>query len=110
VIVDFARTRRFLAWLSTIPAPRGGYTPLGPREAEMMARDNPPGHGASGTDGWIWRGGFWRERVPALEGECAMSIGQAMPPHEPYRLEASLVLIGLVAQLALQGHITGEPE
>jgi hypothetical protein len=110
VIVDFARTRAFLTWLTTLPYPTNGYHPITAAESAFMAIDNPPGHGAAGTDKWVWQGGGWTVSIPALAGVCALNVGQAMPPDEPYSLSATIALTRLLAQITLQGRIAGEPE
>jgi len=109
VIVDFARTRRFLRWLARLAYPTAGYAPISPDESARMARDNPPGHGARGTDGWLWRGGSWYTSVPPLGGRCIVTIGQGTPPAEPYSLGATIAIVRLLAELVLQGRIAGEP-
>jgi hypothetical protein len=75
-----------------------------------MALDNPPGHDATGTENWVWKGGSWTVSIPALSGVCALNVGQAMPPDEPYSLSATITLTRLLAQITSQGHIAGEPE
>jgi hypothetical protein len=75
-----------------------------------MARDNAPGHGAAGTEQWVWKGGSWTASIPALAGMCALNGGQAMPPDEPYSLSATIALTRILAQLTSQGYIAGEPE
>ncbi len=110
VIVDFTRTRAFLGWLTKLSYPTAGYTPITPAESLVMAHDNPPGHGAPGTQDWLWKGGSWQKRVPPLGGPCVVTIGQAMPPDEPYSLSATLSITHLIAEIVLQGRIAGEPE
>ena len=110
VIVNFARTRAFLTWLTTLSYPTEGYHPITPAQSAFMAHENPPDHGAAGTKNWQWQGGSWTITIPALGGWCALNVGQAMPPNEPYRLSATIALTRLLAQITLQGHIAGEPE
>jgi hypothetical protein len=110
VIIDFARTRAFLTWLTSLSFPSNGYHPITAAESAFMAHDNPPGHSATGTANWVWRGGSWTVSIPALAGACALNVGQAMPPDEPYSLSATIALTRLLAQLILQGRIAGEPE
>jgi hypothetical protein len=66
--------------------------------------------GAAGTAGWLRQGASWVATIPAPAGKCALNIGQAMPPNEPYRLSATIALTQLLAQITLQGRIAGEPE
>jgi hypothetical protein len=110
VIVDFARTRAFLTWLTALPYPSSGYHPITAAESAFMARDNAPGHGATGTEKWQWKGGSWTVSIPALAGRCALNVGQAAPPDEPYSLSATIALARILAQITLQGRLAGEPE
>jgi hypothetical protein len=72
--------------------------------------DNPPGHGAAGTEDWAWKGGSWTVSIPAVAGRCALNVGQAMPPSEPYGLSATIARTRILAQITLQGRVAGEPE
>jgi hypothetical protein len=110
VIVDFARARTVLTWLTTLSYPTEGYHPITPAESAFMAHDNAPGHGAAGTENWRWQGGGWMVSIPALAGACALNVGQAMPPDEPYSLSATIALTRILARITLQGKIAGEPE
>jgi hypothetical protein len=108
VIVDFAHARAFLTHLTTLTYPTNGYHPITAAESSFMARDNAPGHGAAGTEQWVWKGGSWTVSIPAPAGTCAFNVGQAMPPDEPYRLSATIALTRLLEQITLQGEIPGE--
>ncbi len=110
VIVDFVRTRAVLQWLAKLPYPTGGYLPITPADSAVMARDNPPGHRAPGTQEWLWKGGSWQGSVPPLDGRCVLTVAQALPPDDPESLSATLAIARLLAEIVLAGRIAGEPE
>lgn len=81
-VTDQAHFRAVLAWLGQLRAP-AKYNAI-PREvAEMMALSNPPGHGAPGTEHFLWKGGDWRERCPLLLGaDVQVVLAEALPENE----------------------------
>lgn len=107
VVTRFDRCRGFLAWLATIKEP-ARYHALSTDGSREMARMNKPGHGAPGTDAWVWRGGDWQADCPALGGPVQVSLFEAMPPGEPFSLALLVSTWRLLADRLQQGKIAGE--
>jgi hypothetical protein len=106
-VTEFARARRLLRWLETLPMPRS-YMALDAAGSEAMAIANPPGHGAPGTEHWVWRGGMWQAPCPVWEGEAVVMLAQAMPPDQPYSLPASVTTVRRLARHLSAGGLPGE--
>ncbi len=109
IVTDFARARSVIAWLVTIPMP-AEYRAISPAQAANMARMNPPGHKQKGTDNFVWAGGDWRVKCPALGGVCAVSMAQALPRGEPYSLAITVQCWRILAKRLQRGTIAGESQ
>jgi hypothetical protein len=109
VVTDYPKCRAWLAWLARLDAPQA-YHAITPTDSADMARSNRPGHGAPGTDAWLWRGAIYQASCPPLAGRCYISLAQAMPPDESFSLSRMFATWRAIAQITLQGKIAGEEE
>lgn len=118
VVTRPATCRAVLAWLATLKTPTE-YRRFTAEDSAAMALDNPPGHRAPGTDGWTWQGVFFVGKCPALalgahgepaSGRVFISLGQAIPPGEPFSVSALVATWRELARLMAMGHIAGETE
>lgn len=107
VVTEFPRARALFGWLQTLAVP-AQYWSMNPADSQAIAAENRPGHDAPGTDGWVWRGAFWRAECPPLGGRVLVNLAQALPPDDPYRLAASVALLRVLALHLLAGGLAGE--
>lgn len=56
------------------------------QDSQAFTRDIPPGHGASGTENWQWKGGAFLLDCPPLQDEAMVMLGIAQPASEPGNL------------------------
>lgn len=96
-----------LAWLATLKTPTS-YRRYTPADRDAMAASNPPGHGAPGTDGWIWQGVTFTARCDALTGRVLVNLAQAMPPGAPFSASLMLATWRELARIMQAGSIAGE--
>jgi hypothetical protein len=67
-----------LRWLAGQRVPQNAHA-LPTVLADLVAADNPPGHGAPGTEGWGWRGVLWPAQDTPM-GPSLVLLLQALPP------------------------------
>jgi hypothetical protein len=93
--------RAVLTWLS-----RAERWPcihlLDRQEQRMMAQGNPPGHGMSGTERWVWKGALFQQVCPPLRGTALTVLAIALPPEEPLEVDSLVTLWQGMAALALE--------
>lgn len=99
--------RGVLAWLATLKTP-ASYRPFTPADSAGMASDNPPGHLAPGTDGWVWHGVYFQDKCATLGGRVVLTLAQATPPGEPFSVSAMVATWRELARIMLAGNIAGE--
>jgi hypothetical protein len=75
--------RAVLGWLTTLPV-MPNDAQIDPEHGALMALATPPGHGALGTEGWVWRGIICMLPCPPLGGASIVSLVEAMPPAAPW--------------------------
>lgn len=107
VVTRYATCRAVLAWLAALHSPTE-YRRFTADDSAAMASDNPPGHRAPGTDGWVWQGVFFMAKCPPLGGRALVSLGQAMPPGEAFSVVDMLAGWRALARIMLAGSIAGE--
>lgn len=81
---------------------------LSEAESPILARENPPGFGMSGTGDWQWKGGIFQLPCPPLRDNALVSLAIALPRVEEVNLPELIRLWQLLAELILSGGITGE--
>lgn len=108
VVLNPRRCRAVLHWLSsTRRFPSIGL--LSAQDSADIAPGNPPGHGASGTERWQWKGAIFQLHCPPLDDEVMMILAMALPPQESLDVAILVETWKLLADLAAQGRIAGEP-
>jgi hypothetical protein len=104
IVTHPRRLRAFLEWLAALPA----VSEEGVMDAESrahLARSTPPGHGAPGTHGWVWRGIACLVPCPSLGGLALASLAEAMPPDAAWSRDLFTMQWRVLAHLALQGSL-----
>lgn len=107
IITNPTLCRSVLTWITRIPSPVE-YYPYTPEIEHQQAAGNSPGHGASGTENWVWRGMLYHALCPPLGGRVLVNMGQAMPPDEPFSLTLLLDSWRELAKTFLEHPIPGE--
>lgn len=107
VVTNFPHCRAWLAWLERVRMPLQ-YHRIDDRDSAALGTTNPPGHGATGTAGWTWRGAIWQERIGTLGGLCVVTLAQAIPPDEPYSMALIFACWHELARIVQAGNIAGE--
>ncbi|GHO98668.1 hypothetical protein KSF_087160 [Reticulibacter mediterranei] len=107
VVYNYQRARAVLTWLKE---ERSWLCErlLSAFEQGVMAADNPPGHGMSGTEGWQWKGAFFHQHCPPLGGMVRTQLVIALPADEPLEVHSLVALWQDMAALALEGSFVGE--
>jgi hypothetical protein len=107
VVYNYQRARAVLTWLKeerSWPCERH----LSGFEGALMAADNPPGHGMTGTASWQWKGACFRQHCPPLGGMVRTQLAIALPADEPLEVHSLVSLWQDMAALALEGSFVGE--
>jgi hypothetical protein len=71
-------------------------------EQQVMALDQVPGDGMSGTEGWLWKGAIFQQQCPPLRGTALTTLAIALPPDEPFAVRSLVRLWQDLASLALE--------
>lgn len=105
IVTQPRRLRAFLEWLAALPdVPEDGV--MDAETGAHLARTTRPGHGAQGTQGWVWRGiAACLVPCPPLGGLALASLAEAMPPDAPWSRGLFTMQWHVVAHLALQGSL-----
>jgi hypothetical protein len=104
IVTHPRRLRAFLEWLAALPdVPEEGL--MDEETRAQLARSTPPGHGAPGTQGWVWRGIAYMLPCPPLGGMAIASLAEAMPSETPWSRDLFIAQWHVLAHLALQGSL-----
>jgi hypothetical protein len=74
-------------------------------EQQMVALDQVPGDGMSGTEGWLWQGAIFQQQCPPLRGTALTTLAIALPPDEPLAVRSLVRFWQDLATLALESAV-----
>ncbi|MBO0782015.1 MAG: hypothetical protein J2P37_24610 [Ktedonobacteraceae bacterium] len=90
------------------PAGLAWHPPADPQDSALLAQGNPPGHGASGTERWQWKGAMFLVPCEPLQDQAITTLAIALPPSEPVDLRMLIEIWKQLARLATQEPFAGE--
>ncbi len=99
--------RKVLRWFKETRLPRQVQC-FPPAFSASLAADTLPGFGATGTQGWQWKGYLLVLPCPPLGGSAIVTLALALPPTEPISAAELLELWQLLIDVALLGKLAGE--